>query len=415
MLKIERLTNGLVVIVEEIPHVESAAYELLLPGGVLHDAPNRIGAALLLVELTARGAAELSSKELSDAFDQLGVRHSESSDYGRYSYRGSLVADKLEGALQLVSKMVQEPSLPEDEIDSIKSILLQDIAALADHPAQRAHVELNSLYYPEPYNRSSLGTVDGIEASNTDELRRQWERQYHPNGAVLSIAGKVNSSQVLDLCEKYFGDWSGVAEAEPVFGDLPKRRIEQIGFEGAQQQIVLSYPSARFGTEHYYAAKVATGVLSGGMFGRLFTEVREKRGLCYSVYARHSSTKHHGAVVAYAGTTPERADQTLEVMVKELKGLRGSVAEEELSRAKANLAASLIIGEESTASRAVSNAGDYWVGKRVRSLDEVHEKINSVDTRAIDSYLEQFPVTPFMLVTLGARKLDISSLGGLPE
>ncbi len=405
MITTHTLSNGLTVIVEEISHVESAAYELIIPGGIVTDAPEFAGSSLILAELTSRGAGDLDSRALSNAFDNEGIRHGESGGFDRFSYRGSLLAEKLPIALRLVSLMVLDPALPEEEIASIQSLLVQDIKALEDNPSRKALTELSMRYYPAPYSRSGMGTIEGLEAVSLGHIQEEWKRLFRPQGSILSIAGKVKAPDVISTIEKLFGEWKGEGVTLPVFGTLPPHSVHHIHTDSAQVQIGLSYPAAKFGDPHYYAAKVASGLLSGGMFGRLFIEVREKRGLCYSVFARHSATNQFGTVTAYAGTTTERAQETLDVMVKELRSVSGTVSEDELKRAKANLKAALIISEESTGSRASSNGSDWWLGKRIRSLDEIAREIDKVGLKEIDSYFAAYPANSFMLLTLGSKKL----------
>lgn len=410
MTTINRLSNGLTLIVEEIPHVESVAYELLIPGGMVCDQAGEEGSALVLAELTSRGAGKFDSRGLSEAFENLGIRHGEGADHERYSYRAALLAENLGSALELTALMVREPSLPQEQIESIQSVLLQDLASLIDHPSQRAGVELNARYYPPPHNRSGLGTESGIKGVTRKKLEAQWRKQFAPSGAVLSIAGKVTAAQALKYVEQHFGSWKGEGQVRPAFGPLPDYGHYHIEFDSAQLQLMIAYRSEKFGGKHYYEAKVATGILSGGMFGRLFIEVREKRGLCYSVSARHSSTSHYGTVGVYAGTTAERAHETLAVTVKELRGLSGSVSAAELGRAKANLSAALIISEESSSSRASSNASDWWVSGTLRTLEQIQAGIDAVTIASIEEYLNRYPVNSFASLTLGARKLDMNEL-----
>jgi len=402
---VHTLTNGLTLLIEEIPDVQSAAYDLLIPGGIITDAEESIGSSLVLAELMTRGAGAHDPVALSNAFDDLGVSHSEGAAHDRFTLRGSLLAENIDPALALVSDIVRNPHLPEEEIESIQSVLLQDIASLADNPSRRAMVELSRRYYPSPYGRSSLGTKEGILNVTGESLRKEWQKRYLPKGAVLSIAGNVKAESVIESVERSFSGWKGEATEPPPFGELQPHKEYHIEFESSQLQIVLAYPSAKVGHPLYYVAKVANQILSGGMFGRLFVEVREKRGLCYSVFSRHSASKDHGTTLVYAGTTPERAGETLEVIVKELRSLAGSVTEEELSRAKANLKASLIIGEESSASRSASNAVDWWVLNKVRTIDEIMEQIGGVTAASIDEYLSTFPSTSYMSLTLGTRSL----------
>jgi predicted Zn-dependent peptidase len=407
MIQIETLTNGLTVIVEEMPHVESVAYDLMIPGGVILDNERRIGASLVLAELTSRGAGGLRAEELSNAFDICGIRHGESAGHDRYIYSGTLLSSHLEEALRLVALMVTKPNFPENELEGIKKLLIQDIAALEDNPTRKAIHELSARYYPQPYDRSSLGTLEGIEAASISDLRSEWRSLFRPEGAVLSIAGKVSAATVHKLVEQTFGDWHGKAAKIPALGKLPRHQNIHIESESAQLQIALAYPSAPFGHPLYYASKVCASILSGGMFGRLFIEVREKRGLCYSVFARHSATKYYGTMLVYAGTTPERAHETLQVLTAELQKVIGSVEREELSRAKANLKASLVIGEESSGARAGSNASDWWLDKRVRTLDEIKAGIDTVDSALVDRCMKEFSSRSYMLLTLGSKRLEV--------
>ena len=167
--------------------------------------------------------------------------------------------------------------------------------------------------------------------------------------------------------------------------------------------------SVKFGEDGYYAGKVAVSLLGSSMFGRLFMELREKRGLCYSVYARHGANASYGTVSAYVGTTPERAQESLDLLVGEFSRLKGSVTEAELSRAKTNMQASLVMGEESPGSRAASNATDWWLLGRVRTLKEVNDAVSAVSLDDVDRFLSRHPFTPCTILTLGRMPLDVSS------
>jgi predicted Zn-dependent peptidase len=405
MVSIEQLENGLTVLVDEMPHVESVAYDLILPGGIVCDSESTVGSSLVLAELTSRGAGPFSSRELSDEFDRYGIGHGESASGDRMAYRGSLLAEHFDKAMELLGHMILRPALPADEVDDIRSILLQDIASLTDSPSRWVFSELTKRYFPAPYGRPGFGSKEGLEATSIELLRSEWERIVRPSKAILSVAGKVRAGDVANTVRSNFSGWVGAGCELPAFGPLPGPMKHHVQHQAAQLQIALAYPSACFGDPHFYVAKVAAQILSGGMFGRLFIEVREKRGLCYSVYARHSATREYGVMTAYAGTTPERAHETLEVMLAELSRIQGTVTEEELARAKANLKAALIMGEESSGSRASSNAADYWLGKRVRSWQDIMAEVGKVSIADLDGFFDRFPVKAHSLVTLGSRSL----------
>jgi len=406
MIQIEKLSNGLTLIVEEMDYVSSVAYDLMIPGGIIYDASDKLGTSLLLAELTTRGAGKYTSRALTECFDGLGIRHSEAAKLENFSYRGSMLVDKLPTALNLLADMVMRPHLPESELENVKNLYLQDLRSLDDDPASKAFIALGEKYYPNPYGRSTYGTQAGLENTTIDDIKTYWDKAFQPAGAILSIAGKVKFVEVKKHVLEAFTGWNGTGLEKPKFGEVSKGGYYHVDSDTAQLQITLAYPSAKLGDSEYYAAKVAAGILSGGMFGRLFVEVREKLGLCYSVYARHAADEDCGTFKAYAGTVPERADKTLEVMLREIRNLGQNLTTEELERAKANYLSSCVIVEESVNARVASNLSDYWLLGYIRELKQIAEEINAVTIEDIINYSNKFPLKNYTVLTLGPRKLE---------
>ncbi len=404
----KQLQNGLSVIIEEMDHVESASYDLVIPGGIVSDHNDSIGASIVLAELIGKGAGDLSSRALSEAFDGAGIRHGEGVGMDRFTMGGSMIASKLERGLELVSLMAIKPRLPEEDIAPIQSILLQDIEALKDNPARRAMVELTRRFYPAPYNRSSLGEAAGIRGVTRESMESMHRAFFRPQGAILSIAGKVDGQRVIRIIEELCANWEGAAPGIPSFGKSPSHQYFHIEDDSAQLQIVMASPSVKFSDPLYYEGKIISSILGASMFGRLFVEVREKRGLCYSVYARHGATNFYGTMTAYVGTTPERAQESMDVLLGEFSRLKGTITQDELDRSRTNLKASLIMGEESPGSRAASNATDWWLLKRVRTLKEIHAAIDKVTLGSLTEFLERYPFTPCSILTLGRTPLTVA-------
>ncbi len=402
-----QLSNGMCIIVEEMDHVESASYDLVVPGGLICDDQRFVGASIVLGELLGKGAGDLDSRALSEAFDSAGIRHGEGVGMDRFTLSGSLVANKIDRALELVVSMVRQPHLPEEDIEPIQSILVQDLEALKDSPARRSMVELTKRFYPPPYNRSTLGELEGIRATDRARVEQMHAAWFRPDGTILSIAGRVDAHRIFSVVDELFSSWEGERSALPAFGARPQADYFHISEQSAQSQIVLAAPSVRFSDELYYEGKLVASILGASMFGRLFVEVREKRGLCYSVYARHSSTHHYGTMSAYVGTTPERAQESMDVLLGELQRLPGTVTQDELDRSRTNLKASLIMGEESPGSRAGSNANDWWLLKRVRGLAEIQAGIDAVSLDSIEEFLRRYPFTPCSVLTLGSTALNV--------
>jgi predicted Zn-dependent peptidase len=237
-------------------------------------------------------------------------------------------------------------------------------------------------------------------------VRAHYDSRFRPNEAVLAVAGNFDWPRLRDQVERLFTDWTKGANA-PLRVGTPAARSEHLPKETQQTQIALAFPAASIRDPGYYAARGAVGVLSGGMSARLFTEVREKRGLCYSVYASHETHRDRGAVVGYAGTRAERAQETLDVMLGEFRRLAEGVTPDEIDRVKAGLKSALIMRQESTSARAGAMAADWYLLGRVRSFDEVQKAIDGLTPKMVKDDLAENPPANPTVVTLGPSPLTI--------
>jgi predicted Zn-dependent peptidase len=398
------LANGLVLLAERMEHVRSAAFNFLVPAGCAYDPTGRLGVASVLAELITRGAGDRDSRALSLALDGLGVDRDESVGAINMRFWGSTLARNVPAALEIYADIVLRPHLPEDELEPVQALAVQDIQSLEDSPQQKVMIELRRRYYPPPLSKDRRGRAEDIEALTPRAVREQYGRLFRPNGSILSVAGNVDWDRLKGQVERLFGDWRTAADPD-LTPEPHEPRSEHLPKDTQQTQIAFAFPSARVGHAQYYAARAAEGVLSGGMSARLFTEVREKRGLCYSVGVRHETFKDRGSMVGYAGTGADRAQQTLDVTVAELRRLKEGVTADEIDRVKAGLKSSLIMQEESTSARAGAIATDWYLLGRVRSFDEIQAAIDGLTPRAVLDYLDEFPVENLTLVTLGPEPL----------
>ncbi len=398
--------NGLTLLAERLDHVRSATFYFLIPSGFTYDSPTTLGMSSVLAEMLTRGAGERDSKQLSLALDNLGTDRSESVGSFNIVLSAGTLARNVPAALAIYADIIRRPHLPEDELAAVQDLLLQDILGLEDSPQEKVILELKSRYYPSPLNRNRYGTTEGIQAIQASDVKAHYGNRFQARGAILSVAGAIDWPALQQQVGELFGDWPGRDEPEPVIETHTPLSTHLLK-DTQQTQIALAFPSASFTDPDYYAARGAVGVLSGGMSSRLFTEVREKRGLCYSVYASHDTVKDRGAMICYAGTRADRAQETLDVTVGELRRLKDGVTVEELDRLKASLKTSLVMSQESTSSRASSMATDWFYLRRVRTVDEVQAAINRLTTSQILAYLERFPVKDITLVTLGPDPLRL--------
>ena len=400
--------DGLTLLAEPMPHVRSAAVNFLVPAGAVYDRPDRLGAGAVLSDLITRGAGERDSRELTLAMDNLGLDSSESVGSVHMRFWGATVARNLPAALDIYADILLRPHLPEDELEAVRSLALQDIRGLEDEPRSKVLVELRKRHYPTPLGNDHRGTVECVSALTIEDLRERHKRLFRPGGAILSVAGNFDWAPLRDQVGRLFGDWRGDAPPPPAPGARGDKR-GHVAKDLAQTQIAAAYASVPVGDPEYYAAMGAVHVLSGGMSARLFTEVREKRALCYAVWASYQTFKDRASVICYAGTTNERAQETLDVLLRELRRLPEGIEAEEVERVQAGLKSSLIMQQESTSARALALASDWYNLGRVRSFDEIQAAVNALTPESVLAHVRRLPPGDFTIVTLGPKALDVAN------
>jgi len=409
VVNIHKLSNGMILVVESLPEVSSAAFVFFTPAGVVRDPRERTGTAAVLTELVYRGAGQWDSRGISEQLDQLGLHRHTSVSSLHSSFSGALVGDNVLRALEMHADILRRPSLAEDQFELCRELALQSLDSLDDDPRQKISLVVNEKYLGYPYGRPAPGKKEELEQLQYDEIKKHWENCYTPEGAILAVAGKVDFDEIKDKVESYFGDWQGEA-----LNDLPPESCQSVNYhlanEGAQVHIGLMYSSVNYNHPDYYKALAAVSVLSGGMGSRLFTEVREKRGLCYAVGAAHRVIANQGAVGCYLGSTPEKAQEGLDVMIAELEKLTEGITEEELGRAKVGLRASLVMQGESTGARASNCAADYFYRGRVRSLEEIEQAVLALTVEDVVEHVRQFRPGNFTVATIGPKELIVRSL-----
>jgi predicted Zn-dependent peptidase len=399
--------NGLTLVAEKLRGVRSAAFTLLVPAGAAYDPPERGGLSAMLVDLVFRGAGPRNSRQVTTDLDNLGTQRGEGVESVHTSHFAATLATNLIPVLEIYADVIRRPHMPASEVDAVRALALQELQALEDEPRQKIFVELRRRHYPFPFGRPTVGVREVLESATHEELVAHHARVSRPNDAILGVAGDIDWLQLRDAVERLFGDWPPGATITLPTGPRGLK-IDHIDQEAAQTQIGIAYDTVPYRDPEYFPAQGAVTVLSGGSSSRLFTEVREKRGLCYAVYASYHSLRDVGSVVCYAGTTNERAQETLDVTLAEIRRLAGSIDSAEVARAQAGLKSSLIMQGESSSARSAAVAADWYHLGRVRPLAEMQAAIDALSPQSIMEHLARHPAREFTIVTLGPKALQVS-------
>ncbi|QGJ69224.1 Processing peptidase [Planctomycetales bacterium 10988] len=406
-IRSHQLSNGLTLLAESMPWMESAAFTLLLPCGSVYDPEDRAGLSGLVCEMSLRGCGPRDSREFVEDLDSLGVDRNENVDEAYTILNGAMLAENLPAALAIYADLVRRPHLPADQLEAGRRVMLQELHGLEDDPQSKVMLELKRRFYHSPWGRPSQGKGDDLKKMTIEHVQEHFEKTYTPQGTILAIAGKFDWEPLCEQVETLFGDWPGEA-LPPLPAQPPKPQTDHLQYDSNQTQIGLAYPTLPFSNPDYLKAAASVSILSGGSSSRLFTEVREKRGLCYSVYAGYHSLIDTAGILCYAGTSTDRAQETLDVMLSELARLQQGIDLSELTRMKARYKSALIMQQESSSSRSSFLAQEWFFRKKVRTLSEIQAQIDGLQLDVLNQYLAEHPAKDFTCFTLGAEPLEVS-------
>ena len=400
------LKNGMVVLGEPMEAVKSAAFGFMLPAGAALLPEGCCGAGNVIAEWIFKGAGDKNNRALGDALDSLGLHRATSVNSSHITIGAILEAGNLSEALELYADIILRATQEEDQFESARQLAVDEVLALDDDPRQKVMLKLRERFYPHPLGRSTVGEITELKALTTEKTRQIIRNNFNLSQTIFTMAGKYDFDLLCGQMESLFAT-NEQMPLEPIKTGTVTGKYTHINNEGAQVHIGLMTGTVKPSDEDYYNARVAVSVFSGGMSARLFTEVREKRGLCYAIGARYHGLKEAAGIMCYAGTTPDKSQETLDVIKTEFNRLSDGISEEEIERAKIGLKSSLILQSESSSSRAGAIGSDYYILGRVRSLDEIKSKIEATSVDSVLRFLRNNRFEDFTVVTIGPKEVTV--------
>lgn len=399
------LDNGLRIACQRVPSVRSVSMRVFLPCGVIHEDEHGLGASTVCAELLMRGTREHDSQAQADIFDLAGAMRDTNVGARSVGVSVTSLGDGFDRACELGASMILDAAMRDESFEASRALAIASLESLLDDPQERAVLAARARHLAPPYNRSTYGTNEGLASLSADSVRGWWSGRCVPRGAIIGIAGAIDPERAVSVVERCFGSWRGDA-SEITLGSAPVRGYAHEHDDSNQVQIIIVHDAPPAGHEHEIHEMLVNSVLSGGMSGRLFTEVREKRGLCYSVSSAYRAGKVHGVSTAYVGTTPERAQESLDVLHAELlRIMETGVTPEEYERARVGLKSKLIFSGESTGARAGALVADMDKRGEPRTLAQIAQQIDRVTIDELNAYLGERSLGTLTIQTLGPDPL----------
>ncbi|SEA89386.1 M16 family metallopeptidase [Rubrimonas cliftonensis] len=381
-VRVDRLANGLTVVTERMPGLGSASIGVWVGAGCRHERPEENGVAHFLEHMAFKGTARRSAIDIAVEIENVGGYLNAYTSRETTAYYARVLGEDVPLALDLIADILRAPAFAEAEIASERGVILQEIGQALDTPDDVVFDWLQEVSYPaQAMGRPILGLAERVRTFSAEDLRSFTSVHYAPERMILSAAGAVDHDEAVKLAQAAFGDMArgpaqGVEPARFMGGERRKvKRLEQahvaMAFEG---------PAQKDGAA--VAAQVFSTALGGGMSSRLFQEARERRGLCYSIFAHSSAFADTGAMTIYAGTGGKELPELTGLVIDELRRAAEGMSADEVARARAQLKAGLVMGMESPSNRAERLARSIAVWGRVQTIEELVEQIDAVDVAA---------------------------------
>ncbi len=382
-VEITKLPTGLTVVTDQMPHLETAALGVWAGVGGRDEKPDEHGISHLLEHMAFKGTTTRSSREIVETIEAVGGDLNAATSTETTAYYARVLKADVPLALDVLSDILAHPSFEPEELEREKSVIVQEIGASQDTPDDVVFDYLNELCYPEqPMGRSLLGTPQTLKGFTRDTLRGYLSTHYRGPDMVVAAAGAVNHQQVVEEVSQRFASFNGAPAPKPqpaLFGaggvKVVHRDLEQAHLTLALEGLPQLDPSL-------FSLQVFTNTIGGGMSSRLFQEVREKRGLCYSIYTFHAPYSDTGFFGLYTGTDPADAPEMMEVIVDVIGEAVDTLTEAEIARAKAQMKAGLLMALESCSSRVEQLARHVLVYGRPIPVPELIARIDAVSVES---------------------------------
>lgn len=392
-LQQHRLPNGFRIVTEHMPGLASASVGVWVSAGGRHETPQQNGIAHFLEHMAFKGTRKRSALQIAEAIEDVGGYINAYTSREVTAYYVRVLENDVGLGLDVIADILRNPVLEAGEIEVERGVILQEIGQALDTPDDVIFDWLQERAYPDqPLGRTILGPAERVQKFSRDDLKGFIAQHYGPEQMILAAAGAVDHDKIVRLAEKLFGDMP----------TQPQKVIEPAQFRGGetrkvkeleQAHFALGFESPGYRADDIYVAQIYASALGGGMSSRLFQEVREHRGLCYSIFAQAGAYDDTGMMTIYAGTSGAQLPELAEITIDEMKRAAADMSPAEVARARAQMKAGLLMGLESPSNRAERLARLIQIWDRIPSLEETVARVDAVTTGDVRDFAEGLAVS----------------------
>ena len=386
------LDNGVTVLSEHMDGVRSVALGLWMRVGNRDERPQEYGMSHFMEHMLFKGTPLRSAADISMAFDSLGAELNAFTTREYTCFYARMIDEHLDDGFEILADMLVNASFAQDDIDLEREVVIEEIARSEDQPEDQVFDLLADALLPgHPLGRPVLGTRENVSRFSTPDMRAYHDEHYTAGNLTVVASGSVDHARLVELAEKWLVHMrQGQRKQRPVQELGPRGRLAVVTKPTEQAHVLVGLPGVSATDPRRYACALADLALGGGMSSRLFQEIREKRGLVYSVYTLTNYYEDLGTFAVYAGTRPENIAEVLQVVREEFARMaRGGVSEEELARVRELASGNLVLSMESTRTHMVRLGRLATCGVPLTSIDELLEQYKAVTVEDVNAFAEE--------------------------
>ena len=413
--RLHTLPNGFRVVTENMPGLESATVGVWVSAGGRHETVEQNGIAHFLEHMAFKGTKNRSALDIAEQIESVGGYINAYTSREMTAYYTRVLKKDVGLAVDVIGDILQNPILDDEEIEIERGVIIQEIGMALDTPDDVIFDWLQETAFSnQPLGRTILGPVERVTNFSKKDLTEFISKHYSPERLILSAAGAVDHDQIVRLAEKIFSDLPIIKEQKTQtakFSNGHKKVVKNL----EQAHFAMGLEACGYKHEDFYIAQTFSSLFGGGMSSRLFQEVREKRGLCYSIFSQLAAYSDVGLFTIYTGTSEQSVASISDIIVDELKRVSDDLEAKEVDRARIQMKAGLLMGLESSSARAERLARLVSIWGKVPDLNETIEKIDSVDIKKVRAFSEKLVSNKRIAVTAYGPVEKVRSFGEIQD